>query len=344
MIRSDADVPYINEVLTAHRATNIVYRTGPARKVQLVVPSARHPSPQSAVIRNLRRTRPCSNAHSNLRAAYGRVESSDTETGSEDAETGRVGNHTSNHVEHGEDRYLQSQVRVSHDEDCPRDSGLRAADLDNENSDDTLCDNEEGKDVASTVVRTHRGLCAADFEDSEDEDSLCDDADIRGLDLQANICWSKRNHESSIPQEHRLTAMQLRIQEDVLRDIVQQALRARIDGRVDSAIFSTEVPEEEDWEIEMILEVMELGQSMIDAGALQSEEAHDIQIMMQDFFHSLMRTATHPFRPSGLRVLKVKLTQCLEAFRQMRLRLLRGNADMSMTEILRERSLDLTPR
>ena len=343
MIRSDADVPYINEV-TAHRATNIVYRTGPARKVQLVVPSARHPSPQSAVIRNLRRTRPCSNAHSNLRAAYGRVESLDTETGSKDAETGRVGNHTSNHVEHGEEWYLQSQVRVSHDEDCPRDSGLRAADFDNRNSENTLCDNEEGKDMASTVLRIHGGLCAADFEDSEDEDSLCDDADIRGLDLEANIRWPNCKHESRIPQEHRLTTMQLRIQEDVLRDIVQQALRARVDGRVNSTIFSTEAPEEEDWEIEMILEVMKLGQSMIDAGALQGEEGHDIQMMMQDFFHNLMRKATRPFRPSGIRVLKVELTQCLDAFRQMRLRLLREKADMSMSEILRERSLALTPR
>ncbi len=346
MIKSDADLPYINQVLMAHRATNMIYRAGPARKVQLVVPSARHPSPQSAAIRTLRRIRACSYACSNLRAAYGRLESSATGAGSEATEaeeTEHLGNQTSDHVEHGEEWYLQSGFRVSHEEDHPSNSGLHAADFDQRNTEETLCENEKGKDIAPIAAWTPRGLCAADFDDSEDE-SLCDDADITSLDLEANLRWSNYSHELRTPQEHHLTTIQLRIQENVVRDIVQQALKARRNGRNDSSVFSKEAPEEEDWVIEVILEVMELGQSMVDTGTFQREEGRDIQTMLQNNFQSLTRKATHPFRPSGIRVMNVELTSCLEAFRVTRLRLLRENSGMSMVEILKERSLDFRPR
>ena len=346
MIKSDADLPYINQVLMAHRATNMIYRAGPAHKVKLVVSSTRQPSSQSAAIRTLRRIRACSYACSNLRAAYGRLEDLATGPGSEATEaeeTGHLGNQTSDHVENGEESYLQSQFRVSHEEDRPGNSGLHAADFDKRNTEDTRCENEKGKDIAPTAAWTPRGLCAADFDDSEDE-SLCDDADIRSLDLEANLRWSNYSHELGTPQEHHLTTIQLRIQENVLRDIVQQALKARRNGRNDSSVFSKEAPGLEDWLMEVILEVMELGQSMVDTGTLQREEGRDIQTMLQNNFQSLMRKATHPFRPSGIRVMNVELTSCLEAFREMRLRLLRENSGMSMVEIVKERSLDFRPR
>lgn len=349
MMKSATDIPYNNQVRMAHRAKNIVYRSGNAHKVHLVVPSAALPSPQSAMVQTLRPTLYRSNAYSNLRVACGRVESTDTKadseaTKSEDAETGYIENQTSTHAEHGGERYLQSQVRVSHEEDRPRGQSLRAADVDGSNSEDTLCENDYGTIVAPIRVRTHRALCAADFEDSDDEDSLCDDGDIGGLDLEANSRWSNCNKELSIPQEYQLTMVELRIQENVLREIVQQALNARRNGKVDSSIFSEEEPEEEDWVLEMILELMELGDSMADAGVFQREEGGDIQMMMRNNFHTLVRKATRPFRPSGIKLVKAELAQCVEAFRQTRMKLLEDNAGIAMEEILKDRSLDLRPQ
>lgn len=343
MIRSNADLPYMNEVLIAHhRATDIAYRKGPAHIVQLVVPTASPPSPQSAVVRTLRSTRPRSNAYSNLRAAYGRVESTDTEAYSEatKAEHSKI----SSYVKHGEEWYIQRQSRVSYDDDRPRDGGLRATDLDDMNSEDTLLTNYDSEDVAPTVVRAHRTICAADFEDSEDEDSLCDDDDIRGLNLEADTRRFNCNKVFRIPRECPLKTIQLRIQESVLRDIIQQALKASRNGKFDSTIFSKDDPEEIDWVLEMILELMELVQTMIDAGTFQGEEGHEIQMILQNNFFTLMRKATRPFRPSGISVVETELTQCLEAFRQMRLKLLQENPGMSMAEILREKSLDIRPR
>ena len=343
MIRSNADLPYMNEVLIAHhRATDIAYRKGPAHTVQLVVPTASPPRPQSAVVRTLRSTRPRSNAYSNLRAAYGRVESTDTEAYSEatKAEHSKM----SSYVKHGEEWYIQRQSRVSYDDDRPRDGGLRATDFDDMNSEDTLRGNYDSEDIASTVVRAHRTLCAADFEDSEDEDSLCDDDDIRGLNLEADTRRFNCNKVLRIPRECPLKTIQLRIQESVLRDIIQQALKASRNGKFDSTIFSKEDPEEIDWVLEMILELMELVQTMIDAGTFQGEEGREIQMILQNNFFTLMRKATRPFRPSGISVVKTELTQCLEAFHQMRLKLLQENPGMSMAEILREKSLDIRPR
>ena len=342
-------MPYINEVPIAHRATTIRYRTGPAHRVQLVVPSLPPPSPQSAVIQTLPSTRPWSTVSSKLRAAFGQVQSTDREAGSEAlksgyAETGDIWNQVSSHVDHGEEWYLQSQVQISHEEYRPRDRGLRAADFDDSKREDTFCENDGGKDVGPIVVRTHRALCAADFEDSDAEDSLCDDGEVRGLDLEANTRWFNSNKELKIPQDHQLTAIQLRIQESVLRDIVQEALQARRNGEVDSSIFSNKAPEEEDRVLEMILELMEMGQSMIDAGALQGDEGGDIQMMVRNNLSTRIRKATRPFRPSGIIVTEAELTQCLEAFRQLRLKLLQEMAGMTMAEILEERSLDLRPR
>lgn len=349
MIRSDADLPYINQVLTAHPATKIAYRTGPAHTVQLIVPSAPLPSPQSAVVRTLRSTRLGLNASSNFCTLYRRVESTGTEAGSEttkaeDAEIGHDEIQTSSHVGHGEELYLQSQVRVGHEEDRPRDRGFRATDFDGSNNEDTLCDDEDDKDVAPIVVRTHRGLCAADFDNSDGEDSLCDDDDIRGLDLEAHPRCSRRNKELEIPEEHQLTTVQLRVQEIVLRKIARQALKARRDGRIESNIFSDEAPEEDDWVLEMILAAMGSGHNMTDAGQIEGEEGLDIQMMVRNNFHTLMRKATRRFRPSGISVAKTELTQCLAAFRQMRSKLLQENGGMSMAEILEEKSLDLRPR
>lgn len=332
-MRSDIDLPYINEVLIAYRARDFAYRAGPAHKVQLVV-NAPHPSPQSAIVRTLRPTLPRFNASPNLRIAYGWFESIDMGVFSEGT------NQTSSHFEHGEKRYLKRQARVSHEEDCPRNRSLPSADSNDRNSEDTLCKNDNGTDVGPIAARTHRALCAADFEDSDDEDSLRDDGDIGGLDLEANTRWSKNNNkELEIAHEHQLTTMQLRIQEKVLKDIVQQALKARSNGRVDSSFFSEEAPEEEDGVLEMILDLMRLEQE-----AVQGDEGRDIQILVRNHLHTLLRKATRPFRPSGISVGESELTQCLETFRQIRLKMLQENPGMSMAEILKEKSLVIRPR
>lgn len=271
MIRNDNDLPYMNNVLMAHRAKNIVYRRGPARKVQLVVPSASPPSPQSAVIRTLRPARSNSEAASSKLATRGRREGTDSEA------VWR----------------LQRQVLLNYKRDRPRDLSLRAIGFNRRDSKETHHGNDDGKALAPAVLRIHRGFSAADFEDSEDEeDSLCDDSDIEGLDLKATTYWSNCNWKP--PQEHRLTSSQLRILENVLRETVAQALAARRNGRPDSSIFSEE--------------------------------------------------ATRPFRPSGIRTVKAELSSCLEAFRQLRLRLLWENQGISMAEILERRSLDVRPR
>ena len=327
MMKSDADLPYINQVLIAHRARDIAYRMGPARKVQVVVPSSPTPRPQSACIRTLRSTRPRSNVSSNLRAAYGCVESLLCERRSEAEETGRIGNYTSSRVEHGEEWYPQSQVRASHDEDGLKDSSLCAAKLHQSYSEDT----------------THKAFRVADYEDSDDEDSLCEDDDIRALDLEANNRPFNCNKKLEIPQEHQLTTMQLRIVENVLRETAQQALKARRNDKTGARILSKEAPEGWDRLLEIILELLVLGQSMIDAGAFQREEGLDIQMMARKKFHVVVRKATRPFRPSGISVVKADLYRCLEIFRQERLRLLQENPGMSMVEIL-EKTLDLRPR
>ena len=322
MIRNDTDLPYINDILMVHRATNIVYRRGPAHKAQLVVPSAPPPKPQSAVIRTVRPTRPSLGAALNLRVRYRGSESTDNEAG----------------------WCLQRQHQFRHEGDRSGDRSRRATDFNDRASEDAPYENDNGKDVAPSGVRIHEGLCAADFDNSEDEDFLCDDSDIRGLNLKVETRWINCKGEPENPPGHRLTMIQLHIQENVLRDIVEQALKARRNGRIDSSVFSEETPEEEDEVLETILELMELGQSMIDAGAFQGEEGGDIQMMVRNDFHTLMRKATRPFRPTGIRIVKAELSSCLEAFRQLRLKLLQENAGMSITEILEERSLDLRPR
>lgn len=327
MVKSNADPPCMNRVLIAHRATDIAYRKGPAHKVQVIIPSAPIPSPQSACIRTLRSTRLRPKFSSSLRAVYGCIESTHSEMGSADQDTGHLRNCTSSHVEHEEEWYPQSRVRVSHGEDRVRDSGLRAADFNHGNSED----------------KSHRALCVADFEDSDDEDSLCGDDNIRGLDLEANSRWSKCNKELEVSQKHLLTTMQLQIQENALREIVRQALKARRNDKVDASVFSKEAPEASDRALEIILDLMEFGQSMIDAGAFHGEEGRDLQMMVRNNFQTMMRKATRPFRPSGIISLKFELNQSLEAFRQKRLRLLWENAGISMAEILKEKGLDLGP-
>ena len=335
MIRNNTDLPYMNNVLMAHRATNILYRKGPAQKAQLVFPSAFPPSPQSAVVQTLPPTRPSSKQP----RAY---------------------------IQHmdGERAQTARRVRLSYEGDGLRDWSLRilspfvsvtksissimatmlhAIGFNESVSKSTRYGNDDGKDVAPAALRIYRGFCAADFEDSEDEkDALCDDSDIESLDLKAATCWSNCIWET--PQENRLTTIQLRILENVLRDIVAQALAARRNDRLDSSIFSEEAPEEEDMLLEMMLELMELGHSMMDAKAFQGEEGGDIQMMVRNNFHTLMGKATRPFRPSGIKIVKAELSSCLEAFRQLRLRLLWENQGMSMAEILKERNLDVRPR
>ena len=117
MVKSDADLPYINQVLVAHGANNIVYRKGPARKVQVVIPSAPLPSPQSAVIRTLRPLLRRLNASLNLGARRGQGESGDSKvdwaaTNAEDAKTGHTEDGISSDVEHGAERRFQCQMRV----------------------------------------------------------------------------------------------------------------------------------------------------------------------------------------------------------------------------------------
>lgn len=65
---------------------------------------------------------------------------------------------------------------------------------------------------------------------------------------------------------------------------------------------------------------------------------------MRNNLETLLQKATRPFRPSGIRAGEAELFQCLEAFRQMRLKLQEGNPGKSMADILTERRLDLKPR
>ncbi|CAF9906912.1 hypothetical protein IMSHALPRED_005390 [Imshaugia aleurites] len=348
MFRGNADLPYVNEVRMAHQARNLVYRMGPCHKVQLVVPSAPHPSPQSAVVQTLGLAGRRSSASSNLRAAYSRIERGETEAGpqaakAEDAKTGHVRNQKSRRIDQGQEWYLERELGVSYEKDRPRDRGL-AAGLDDSQIEDTLVENDDGRNVAPLVVGTHRALYSADFEDSGDEESLCDDDDIRGSELEANTGWLNRNQGVDISQEQQLTTIQLRIQENMLRDIARQAFKARRDSNADLSFFGKEAPGEEDWVLETILNLMELGQTMIDARAFQEEEGRDIQVMVRNSLSTLLRKARHPFRPSGISAANVQLTQCLDALRQMRLRLLQENPGRSIAEILKEKNIDLRPR
>lgn len=334
-VRNNTDLPYMNNVLMAHSATNIVYRGGPAHKAQLVFPSAFPPSPHSAVIQTMRPTSP------SLKQPRAYIQHMD-----------------------GERAQIVRRVRISYERDGPRDWSLRilspfvsvtksissimammlhAIGFNKKVSQNTRYGNDDGKDVASAAIRIYRGFCAADFEDSEDEkDSLCDDSDIEGLDLKAATRWSNCNWET--PQKPPLTTLQLSILENVLRGIVAQALAARRNDKLDSSIFSEEAPEEENMLLETILELMELGHSMMDTRGFQGEEGGDVHMMVRNNFHSLMRKTARPFRPSGMKIVKAELSSCLEGFRQLRLRLLWENQGMSMAEILEERSLDLRPR
>ena len=315
MIGSSADLPYINKGFTAHRARKLVYRAGPARKVQIVVPSAPLPNPQNAVIRTLRPTIRRLNASLNVLTANGWGESGDTRadlkaTKAEDAEICHTGNRTS--------------------EDHPR-KALRPTEKDDKSSEDKLCEND-----GPMIVRTHRALRAADFEDSDDEDSFS--GGTRGFNLEASTRWSQCNNRLKNTQGRQLTTIQLRIEENMLREIAQQALKAGENGENASTINSQGVSEE-DLVLEIVLQLMELG--LIDAGEMQGEEGGDIQMMVRNSLATLLGKARRPFRPSGMRVVEAELFQCLEAFRQMRLKLLQSDPGMGMAEILQGRSLDL---
>ena len=346
MVKSDADLPYINQVLVAHGAKNIVYRKGPARKVQVVIPSAPLPSPQSAVIRTIRPILRRLNASLNLCAGKGQGESGDLKAGSagtkaEDAKTGHIEKRKPSNFEHGAERHSPNQMPVSHREQHYKRT-LCAANFCDRNRKDMLR-NEDG----TIVVRTHRPLCAADFEDSDDEYSFCEDGDIRafrGFNLEARVRWAHCNYQLKGRQGRQLSTLQLRIHANILREIAHQALKDREDGVNEWDISSEERSEDGDWVLEMILELMDLAQVMVDAGEFPSEEGGDIQMMVQNNLETLIRKATRPFRPSGIRAVEVELFQCLEAFRQMRLDLLQRHPGMSMAEILNERSLDLRPR
>ena len=346
MVRSDAEVPYINQVLLAHRSTNFAFRycMGPARRVQLVFPSVPLPSPQSAVIQTIQSTELCSKTSSDSCAAYLRAESAGTQSGSEiteagDVETGHDENPASSHVLPGEDQYLQKQIQVSNEEDSLEDKCVHPADCDDFDgniSEDTLFEKRDGEDATSVVKRTHRALCAADFEDSDNEDSFRLDDDVVDHDLKAHAPWSSYEKELRMPQGRRLTTVQLQIQEDVLRHIVRQAVKARSDGTIDSKIFSGDAPEYEDWILETVLGAMESGEHMVDVGRIGGEEGHDIQMMLRKYLHILMRESTRPFRPSGA---NVRADPILSVFRQIRLQLLQENPGISMTEILKEKGL-----
>lgn len=343
MIRGGGNLPYINGVLTAHRIKNLVYRAGPARKVQLVVPDAPPPSPQSAVIRILRPTIHRLNASLKVLAAKAWGKSEDTMAGleatkAEDAEICHTVKQTSSHVEQREMTYLQIQLRVSHEEENSRKT-LRPTGSDDKNSEDELCE-----DDSPIIVRTHRALCAADFDDSDDEEEEEDgssDGGVRGFNLEASTRWSDCNNRLKGAQGPQLTTTQLRIQENTLKEITQQALEARENGEIDCSIFGQPASEEEDWVLEMVLQLIEVGQTMMDAGELDGDEGDDIQMMMRNNLETLLRKATRPFRPSGIRAVEAELVQCLTAFRQMRVKLQEGNAGMSMADILTERRLDL---
>ena len=344
MVRSDDEISYINQVFLAHRSTNIAYRVcmGPARRAQLVVPSFPLPSPQSAIIQTLQSPGLPSKASSDSCAAYLRAESAGTQSGSEttgagDVETGHDENPTSSHVLFGENQYLQKQIQVNNEEDRLEDRCVHPADFRGSISEDTLCLYGDGEDATPVVIRTHRALCAADFEDSDDEDSFHPDDDIVGDDLEAHTPWSSYEKELEMPQGRRLTTVQLQIQEYVLRHIVRQAVKARSDGRLDSKIFSDKEPEYEDWMLETVLGAMVSGEYMVDAGYMEGEEGHDIQMMLRKWFHILMRELTRPFRPSGA---SVTADPILSVFRQIRLQLLHEYPGTSMTEVLEEECLD----
>ena len=334
MVRSDAEISYINQVLLAHRPTNIAYRVcmGPARRAQLVVPSVPLPSPQRAVIQTLRSHRLRSKASSKSCTAYLRAESAGAQSESEtkeagEVETGHDEDPTSSHVLFGEDQYLQKQ---------------HTTDFGGSTSEDTLCGNGDAKDATPVSMRTHRALCAADFEDSDNEDSFHPDDDVVGRDLEAHTPWSSCERELEMPQGRRLTTVQLQIQKDVLRHIVRQAVKARSEGRIDSKIFSDKAPEYEDCHIETVLEAIESGEYMVDAGYTEGEEGHDIQMMLRKYFHILMRELTRPFRPSGA---SVRADPILSVFRQIRLLLLAaGESRKSSDRDTREGMLGLGPR
>ena len=344
MIRNDTDIPFINQVLVAHRAKGLVYRPGPARKVQLVVPSVPLPSPQSAIIRTVRPIIRRLNASFNILTTNGRCESGDLKadpeaTETEDAKTDRVGKETSSHARHEEERYPKCQSRLTHRGGYRRRRAFRTPDFDGRKSEDTLGEKDD-----RIVVRTHRPLCPADFEDSDDEESFCNGVNTRVFDLEASRRRSNSNNELKGPHGRQLTTLQLRIKANMLRKIAQEAFKARETGENESNIFSKEASEEGDWVLEMTLQLMQLGQLMTEAGELSSEEGGDIEMMVQNSLGGLMQKATRPFRPTGIRVVEDELFQCLEAFRQMRLELLAENAGMCMAEILNERRLDLRSR
>ena len=311
MVKSDADLPYINQVLVAHGAKNIVYRKGPARKVQVVIPSAPLPSPQSAVIRTLRPLFRRLNAFK-LGVGKGQGESGDPQadsaaTKAEDAKTGHIEKGISSNVEHGAERHFQCQMRVSYRHHRSRKS-LGAADLHEANREATVC----GED-STIVVRTHRPVYAADFEDSDDEESFCDDGDIgvfRGFDLVARVRWADCNNEPKRRRGRQVTTLQLRIFGKMLGEIAHRALEERENeenGENESDISSEEMSEEGDWVLEMILELMDLPQVMMDAGEFQGEEGSDIQMMVQNSLETWIRKATRPFRPSGIRPVEAEL-------------------------------------
>ena len=340
MVKSDADLPYINQVLVAHGANNIVYRKGPARKVQVIIPSAPLPSPQSAVIRTLRPLFRRLNASLHLgHSGDSKADSAATNAG--DVKTSHIEDGIPTNFEHGAERHFQCQMRVSHGQHRSSKS-LRAANFLNRNGGATLC----GED-STIVVRTHRPIYAADFEDSDDEESCCDDGDVRafrGFDLEARVRWADCNSEPKSRQERQVTSLQLRIYGTMLREIAHRAVEDRENGENESESSREEMSEEGDWVLEMVLELMDLPQVMVDAGEFQWEESGDIEMMVQNNLETLIRKATRPFRPSGIRPVDVELFQCLGAFRQMRLELLQRHRGMSMAEILKERSLDLRPR
>ena len=341
MVRSDAEVPYINQVLLAHRSTNIAYRVcmGPARRVQLVVPSAPLPSPQSAVIQTLQPSGLRPKGSSDSCAAYLRAKSTGTQSGSETTEAGDVvtchdENPASSHVLSAEDRDLQKQIQVINEEDRLEDRCVPSAHFGRSISEDTLCEKGDGENATPVVTRAHRALCAADFEDSDIEDSFRPNDDVVGRSLEAHAPWSSCEKEIEMPQGRRLTTVQLQIQEDVLRHIVRQAVKARSDGRIDSKIFSDEAPEYEDWILETVLGAMESGEHMVDVGYIEGEEGHDVQMMLRKYLHILLRESTRPFRPSGA---NVRADPILSVFRQIRLQLLQENPGIPMTEILQDK-------
>lgn len=252
MVRSDADLSYINQVRVAHRARDIVYRAGPGHKVQTIVPSVPHPSPESCVIQSIRPTIQRSDACLDLHAVHGCVESRDTEEGSEankdeDAETSHVENQTSNHIDHVEERSCQSQVQICPGEDRPGDSGLFIGDSEERKGEDIVCGGDGGKD------NDNRTNCATKLTGIDDEDPLCEDSGTRGPDLETSSTrWSNCNNELETPQESRPTTLQLRIKEKMLK-----LSRHAVTGKLALAFLIRKSKKKEDGILEMILELME---------------------------------------------------------------------------------------